>query len=424
WVQIAALSASSSQASDLLDAILNKFNADNYAYETLVQRLSSIIGASEDAGVIKRLLQKATTILSAEQGKWQAPVFEGLAEGIKNRKSLPAGIAAEQVLLVKTCLEYPVEEVRRGALHVLKATGLSDGVQTRAAVFKARQMASDTKLSKDQRAMAIDFLGLRPSASYVPFLKNLVNPREALEVQLAALNTLNLMPGLDESKYILLQWPSLSPQVRNQAIDNFMSDSGRISLLLDAIEAGKITKGEISWYQSVGLRSVDEMTLRKRARILLVNKDDNRKGVIEKYQAALNLKGDPTKGKTVFQVNCAICHQLGGKMGKAFGPDLGTIHGWAPGDIITNILDPNRSISHGFDMWNVALINGDLVQGIITTETPTSITITNVNGVVRIIARQDIQSLKALDMSAMPVGLEDKITPQEMMDLLSFIRSN
>ena len=424
WVQIAALSASSSQAADLLDAILTKFNSDNYAYESLVQRLSAIIGASEDANVIKKLLQKATAIVPADQGKWQASLIEGLAEGLKNRKSLPSGIVTEQSLLIQTCLEHPSELVRKGSLHILKAIGLSDGNQTRAAMLKARQMATNAQLSEDQRAGAIDFLGLRPPGLYVSILKNLIIPREPLEVQLAALNTLFLIPGLDESNYVLRQWSSLSPEVRNQAINNFMSDSGRISLLLDAIESGKINKGEISWSQSVELRSVDEMTLRKRSRVLLVEKNDNRKDVIQKYQSALNLKGDPTKGKTLFQTNCAFCHQIGGKLGRAFGPDLGTVHGWAPADIITNILDPNRSISHGYDMWSVTLNKGDVVQGIITAETPTALTITNVDGLIRIIARQDIQSLKALNMSAMPVGLEKKITQQEMMDLLNFLRTN
>ena len=111
-------------------------------------------------------------------------------------------------------------------------------------------------------------------------------------------------------------------------------------------------------------------------------------------------------------------------MGRTFGPDLGTVHAWAPADIMTNILDPNRSISHGYDMWNVTLNNGELVQGIISTETPSALTLTDVNGHVSNIGRQDIRSLKALNMSAMPVGLEKKITQQEMMDLLSFLRSN
>jgi putative membrane-bound dehydrogenase-like protein len=424
WVQIAALSASSSQASNLLDAIISKFNSDNYAYESLVQRLSAIIGTSQDANVIKKLLLKATSTVPGNKGKWQAPLIEGLAEGIKNRKSLPSGIATVQSLLVQTCMEHPSESVRKGSLHILRAIGLSDGNQTRAAMLKARQMATNVKLSEEQRAGAIDFLGLRPSGLNASFLKNLINPREPLEVQLAALNTLSLIPNLNESKYVLQQWSSLSPQVRSQAINNFMSDSGRISLLLDAIESGKINKGEISWSQSVELRSLENMALRKRSRIMLTETNDNLKDIIQKYQAALKLNGDPTQGKTLYLANCAFCHQISGKMGRTFGPDLGTVHGWAPRDIITNILDPNRSISHGYDMWNVTLNNGELVQGIISTETPTALTLTDVNGLIRNIGRQDIQSLKALNMSAMPVGLEKKITPQGMMDLLSFLRSN
>jgi putative heme-binding domain-containing protein len=160
----------------------------------------------------------------------------------------------------------------------------------------------------------------------------------------------------------------------------------------------------------------------ERARTLLTRQDDKRKDVIGQYQPALQLKGDKEKGMSVYQVNCALCHQVRGKTGRAFGPDLGTVHAWSSADIMTNILDPNRSIAHGYDMWSVKLSNGKTIQGIISTETPTAITLSNTEGVVTNISRQDIISLTALGMSAMPNDLEKKIDKQQMADLLAFLR--
>ncbi|HTN05876.1 hypothetical protein [Agriterribacter sp.] len=57
-----------------------------------------------------------------------------------------------------------------------------------------------------------------------------------------------------------------------------------------------------------------------------------------------------------------------------------------------------------------------------TTETLTAITLNNYGGQKTTIARHDIQSLKALGMSAMPAGLEKQITPQQMSNLLAFIQ--
>jgi putative heme-binding domain-containing protein len=421
WVQIAALSASSSQAVALLNAVLAKFEPGNSAYASLVERLSSIIGSSQNTATIRELIQKATTVTPSEE-KWQASLLEGLAQGLKSRSSLPAGIEAERAILIQSCLKHPSIPVRNGSLNILRTIGLSEGGQTRTAMQEARQMAGNSNLPEEQRAGAINFLALRDPKPYAPLLKQLVNPREPMQVQLAALNALSIIPGVDVSKYILQQWLTFSPGVRNAAINTFMSDDNRISLLLDAVGSGKIKIDEISWPQSVRLRSLGNMALRSRARKLLTKKSDKRDDVIKDYQAALRLQGDPAKGKAVFEANCAICHQIRGQMGRAFGPDLGTVHAWAPADIMTNILDPNRSISHGYDTWDVTLNNGESVQGIISTETPTAITLSDANGQTSNIARQDIKSLKALGMSAMPLGLEKKINKQEMADLLAFLR--
>ena len=70
-----------------------------------------------------------------------------------------------------------------------------------------------------------------------------------------------------------------------------------------------------------------------------------------------------------------------GKIGVAIGPDSGTIHNWIPEDIMANVLDPNLSISSGFDMWEAQLNNGESVKGIISSETPAAITLRN-NGML------------------------------------------
>jgi putative heme-binding domain-containing protein len=263
-------------------------------------------------------------------------------------------------------------------------------------------------------------MALKNPGPYTSFLKKLINPRNPLPVQLSALKTLGVIPGEEISKYLLKQWSSLSPGSRSEAINTFMAGAPRVKLLLDAIESGSVNKSEISWPQSVQLRSTGEY--RDRARTLLTQQDNKRKDVIAQYQSSLELKGDKTKGLSVYQMNCAICHQVRGKIGRSFGPDLGTVHAWASADIMTNTLDPNKSIAHGYDMWSVRLSNGKTMQGIILSETPTAITLSNTEGELSNISRQDISSLTALGMSAMPNDLEKKIDKQQMADLLAFLR--
>ncbi|MEO5602735.1 MAG: hypothetical protein ABIR06_17575 [Cyclobacteriaceae bacterium] len=86
-----------------------------------------------------------------------------------------------------------------------------------------------------------------------------------------------------------------------------------------------------------------------------------------------------------------------------------------------NILDPNQSISHGFDLWNIVQTNGESLQGVITAETPSTITLRSANGQVATLSREEMASQNALHMSAMPSGLEKDITQEDMADLLAFL---
>ena len=91
---------------------------------------------------------------------------------------------------------------------------------------------------------------------------------------------------------------------------------------------------------------------------------------------------------------------------------------------MANTLAPNLSISSGFDLWSVELINGESMQGIIASETPGALTLRNTGALDKTINRRDIKSLKALNMSIMPTGLEKQISQQHMADLLAFLKQN
>jgi putative heme-binding domain-containing protein len=239
---------------------------------------------------------------------------------------------------------------------------------------------------------------------------------------MAALKTLSLIPDQTVTHYVLDQWLTLTPEIRNAALNIFLSDPDRVRLLLDALDEGKISQSSVNFSQSVRLMTQSDEKLRSRARAMFAKNDETK--VNKAYQQALQLKGNEVAGKTVYAKNCALCHQVKGAQGISFGPDLGTVHSWQPDAIMAHILDPNLSISVGYDLWKVELNNGELEQGIISSETSTALTLKKSPGVEKIINRQSIKSLTTLNMSAMPTGLEKQISQQEMADLLAFLRQN
>ena len=423
WVQVAALSAGSESAS-LLNVVLERFRPEIPAYSSLVQRLTSMIGITGDADDIYQIIQKATATKNDKNTKSHVAILEGLSQGLRNRKSplmIPLNL---QKMLVQTFFENNSSEMRNASYHVLKVQGISDETLKNQSIEKALLIIKDSTQKADRRADAIDFLSLGDPSSYIAILEKLLVPQEQSEVQLAAVRTLNLVPGTVVSQYIIQQWPELTPEIRDAAIRIFLGKPYRVNLLLTAMEKGLILSTSVSFESSIGLMMQSDSTLRHRARVIFTRSQEEGKKVNEKYQQALKLTGDPLKGRTVYVQNCVICHQVRGKIGLAIGPDLGTVHNWTKEDIMANILDPNLSISAGFDLWNIELNSGQSVQGIIKSESPTAITIVNNGMPERTINRQEIKSLKTANISAMPSGLEKNIDQQQMADLLSFLRQN
>jgi putative membrane-bound dehydrogenase-like protein len=423
WIQVAALSATSLQGNTLLEAVLDRFEVDIPAYASLVQRLSAMIGRNGQPSEVRRLLKRATISGSKEAGAWQDPALKGLAEGMKSKELSATDYRAEQNALLKAFFQHPLGSIRNASLRLLQVMGLPDESATVTAMQQAEKMAQDHRLPEERRAEALHFLALGNPERDSDMLKALIVPGEPLPVQLAALQTLSSIPDQTVSEYVLEQWQVMTPDVRSAALRTFLNNSKRTALLLNAIETGRIEKTNIDRGLAVQLMTSGDQAHKDHARTLFSeDKDNRRQEIVKQYAASLELKGKAMEGKQVFQQNCAICHQIGGSMGTNYGPDLATIRNRQPISILNDILDPAQSIADGFDLWTVTLNSGEAIQGIVSAETPTAITLRNTGGQETTISRQDIKALQSLGMSAMPAGLENSIDQQAMADLLAYIR--
>jgi putative heme-binding domain-containing protein len=350
----------------------------------------------------------------------QAAILEGIAKGLQGTKR-GSHSGVDQSLLLRMFFESEGSAVRKGILHLFKVVGLKSNGQT-SALARAMETALDHNSPEDMRADAIDFISVGDPAMYSTQLKSLFVPQEPLTIQLAALRSLGAIPDIAISHYLLDRWQSLTPQVQDAVVSTFLTTNERITLLLDAIDANRVLSTSITWPRKVRLMAQRNEALRDRSRAIFTGERDNK--VTQSFMTALQLKGDAKTGENIFQKNCGLCHQVRGKLGVAIGPDLGTIHNWSAKAIMENTLDPNLSISSGFDLWSVELNNGESLQGIIATETPGALTLRNYAAADRTIKRSDIKSIKSLNMSIMPLNLEEQITQQDMADLLAFLKLN
>lgn len=420
WMQLAALSGAATTTNPLLNTILDSFKIEIPAHTILVKKISAMMGRTNSPQLIHQLIEKG---INTKERNWNAPLLAGLAQGISSRKNyLP--VAGEQQLLVKAFFNSSSPEIQNACFDLLHVVGLAKSGSNTAAFKLALDIATDLHQPENKRTAAIRFLALENPAPYSEQLKKLVSPNERLSIQMAAVQALGAIPDTTICHYLLQEWNQLTPEMKDAGMNTFLSDDSRITILLNALENGSVKASSVGWPRSVQLMAQSNLPLREKARRLLTKSAAETDKVNQAYKKSLSMQGDPEKGKTVFRNNCATCHQVRGELGISFGPDLGTVHNWSTEAIMANILAPDLSISSGYDLWAVERQNSETFQGIIASETATAITLKNAIAEERTISRNDIKSLKALNMSAMTAGMEKAIDQQQMADLLAFLKKN
>ncbi len=133
-------------------------------------------------------------------------------------------------------------------------------------------------------------------------------------------------------------------------------------------------------------------------------------------------------GKSMFTVGtCISCHKFGGA-GQEYGPDLTKMDPkWGNKEILQHILEPSLKIDDKYRTWTLQLSSGKSITGMILEETPTEIKLIEnplaVGSKPLVIAKSDIDAREKSPNSLMPKGLLDKLTREEILDLLAYVVS-
>jgi putative heme-binding domain-containing protein len=160
--------------------------------------------------------------------------------------------------------------------------------------------------------------------------------------------------------------------------------------------------------------------LRERARALLDIAPGDRARVLAAYQPALRMEGDAASGEKVFRAICARCHRRDGQGGQV-GGDLGTVRNRPASVLLTDILDPSRAIAQGYESWVIETRGGERHEGVLATQTATSITLRREGSPDISMPRAEIVRMTAANLSAMPGDLENQVTVAQMADLLRYL---
>jgi putative heme-binding domain-containing protein len=137
------------------------------------------------------------------------------------------------------------------------------------------------------------------------------------------------------------------------------------------------------------------------------------------------LKGDAKPGGEVYErLQCHTCHGGGvnpGREGRIFGPDLaGVVRRLNRQEFADSLVYPSKQVPDRFKAYELTLKNGSVLTGFITEQSDKAVTFVE-RDQVRQLARADIASLAPQKSSLMPDKLLNRISNQELADLLAFL---
>ena len=121
----------------------------------------------------------------------------------------------------------------------------------------------------------------------------------------------------------------------------------------------------------------------------------------------------------ILNKNCVVCHRATDQPQVA--PDLGALADKPVETFLIAILDPNRAAEARYVNYMATTKDGREPSGIIVAETGNSITLRSQNSEETIL-RSDLESLTSSGLSLMPEGFEKSLTPQNLADIIAFLR--
>jgi putative heme-binding domain-containing protein len=350
-------------------------------------------------------LAQALALLARKDGSfadWQAAVLLGLGQGLQTRQQNLAKLWEKPPPGLKTAIE-----------------------QTRPLFDQAVKTARDDKRPLAQRQAAVRLLGHGPFVLALPVARELLLPQAPAELQVAAVRCLAQHDQPQVAETLLAAWKSAGPSVRRELLDALLSRTDRVRQLLDALEKKQVLASQLEPAKLALLRKHPDAKLRARAEKLLKDQiAPARQEVIARYtQAVLADKPDVQRGKAVFKKVCTACHRLENE-GTEVGPDLNSaLANKTAETLLIDILDPSREVDPRYIEYVVTTTDGRVLTGMIAAESASSVTLRRADKAEDTLLRSQIENIQATAKSLMPEGLEMQLTPQDVYDVIAYLRS-
>jgi putative heme-binding domain-containing protein len=196
--------------------------------------------------------------------------------------------------------------------------------------------------------------------------------------------------------------------------------------LLEQIGQGRIPRSDLSPLVARQIRSFQDETLTALLRQVwgeLRDSPAEKQALIAQWRARLTpgvlATADLARGRAVFQTTCANCHRLFGS-GGTIGPDLTGSQRQQLEYLLENILDPSAVVNKDYRMSVLRLTDGRVLSGLVLREDEERVVLQTPTEQFTLL-RSEIEEQKLTELSPMPDGLLQTLSPEQVRDLVAYL---
>lgn len=290
---------------------------------------------------------------------------------------------------------------------------------------RLRALLADAKAPEAKRLQALDILVRGRDKEAAPAFQAAVADTA---LRGAAIRALSAYDHEQTPAVLLSQYAKLNESEKRDAINTLCSRPSYAATLLDAIEKEKLPRTDLHAYNVQALLRFNDEKLQARIKSVwgefrATAKD--KQDLIAKHKANLTpariKNADLSNGRRLFAKTCQNCHTLFGE-GQKVGPDITGSNRANLDYILENMLDPSAIVGKDYRATILETKDGRVVTGLIQKETDSAITIRTINDTI-VVAKSDIEERKLSELSIMPEGQLNTLTPDEVRDLVAYLGS-
>ena len=283
---------------------------------------------------------------------------------------------------------------------------------------------ADSAVPEAERRQLVSVIAEQSVVAAVPVLLARFSVEKSEAFRLDLLNALQRFKDDAIATTLLAEWPKLGTKLRASAAGILATRPAWAHALLLAVDASTVKREQLAPSHVLAIRQLADprdTPLLDKHWGRLGQSTEGKLQDVERIRGILAKgKGDPEKGRALFQTSCGACHILHGEGGK-IGPELTGYERDNLDFLLPAIVDPSLGIREEFTSFVLVTTDGQTLTGYITENQPQSVTLVDLAQNRIVVARERIQSLTASPVSLMPESLLAPMTDEQLRDLFAWV---